>query len=374
MDPDKTERVINWPKPKTPEEVRKFLGFVGYYRRFIENFSRISRPLTDLMPTPMKKTKRKTKTKEWKWGEAQDQAFETLKKHLTSSPILGYANSSLPYELHTDASGDALGAVLYQQQNGHKRVISYASRGLNKAEKNYPPHKREFLALKWAICDKFKDYLYGQQFTVFTDNNPVTYVLTTAKLDATGHRWLAALAAFNFDIKYRPGRSNADADALSRLPMSIETVQAICNSATSSYVESLTLSSDVILNDIDPRGMSTGNIIDWEKAQSLDPDIHHVIEYVRNEQKPPKNEIGSNPLLRQFNHLKLIDGVLHRATHIDEETRHQLVLPIEHASTVLEALHDDMGHPGKDRTLSLIRDRFYWPGMHKDIETWIEEC
>lgn len=374
MDPDKTERVINWPKPKTPEEVRKFLGFVGYYRRFIENFSRISRPLTDLMPTPMKKTKRKTKTKEWKWGEPQDQAFETLKKHLTSSPILGYANSSLPYELHTDASGDALGAVLYQQQNGHKRVISYASRGLNKAEKNYPPHKREFLALKWAICDKFKDYLYGQQFTVFTDNNPVTYVLTTAKLDATGHRWLAALAAFNFDIKYRPGRSNADADALSRLPMSIETVQAICNSATSSYVESLTLSSDVILNDIDPRGMSTGNIIDWEKAQSLDPDIHHVIEYVRNEQKPPKNEIGSNPLLRQFNHLKLIEGVLHRVTHIDEETRHQLVLPIEHASTVLEALHDDMGHPGKDRTLSLIRDRFYWPGMHKDIETWIEEC
>lgn len=199
-------------------------------------------------------------------------------------------------------------------------------------------------------------------------------MLTTAKLDATGHRWLAALAAFNFDIKYRPGRSNADADALSRLPMSIETVQAICNSATSSYVESLTLSSDVILNDIDPRGMSTGNIIDWEKAQSLDPDIHHVIEYVRNEQKPPKNEIGSNPLLRQFNHLKLIEGVLHRVTHIDEETKHQLVLPIEHASTVLEALHDDMGHPGKDRTLSLIRDRFYWPGMHKDIETWIEEC
>ena len=99
-----------------------------------------------------------------------------------------------------------------------KRVISYASRGLNKAEKNYPPHKREFLALKSSICDKFKDYLYGQRFTVLTDNNPVTYVLTTAKIDATGHRWLAALSFFNFDIKYRPGKNNADADALSRLP------------------------------------------------------------------------------------------------------------------------------------------------------------
>jgi hypothetical protein len=82
----------------------------------------------------------------------------------------------LPYELHTDASGDALGAVLYQEQDGAKRVISYASRGLSKAEHNYPTHKREFLALKWAVVDKFKDYLYQQDFTVYTDNNPVTYV------------------------------------------------------------------------------------------------------------------------------------------------------------------------------------------------------
>jgi hypothetical protein len=89
----------------------------------------------------------------------------------------------LPYKLHTDASGDALGAVLYQEQEDMKIVISYASRGLKKAEKNYPPHKREFLALKWSICDKFKDYLYGHRFTVLTNNNPVTYVLTTAKLD-----------------------------------------------------------------------------------------------------------------------------------------------------------------------------------------------
>ena len=97
-------------------------------------------------------------------------------------------------------------------------MINYASGGLNKAAKNYPPHKREFLALKWSICDKFKDYLYGQRFAVLTDNNPVTYVLTIAKLDATCHRWIAALSTFNFDIKYRPGKNNADADALYRLP------------------------------------------------------------------------------------------------------------------------------------------------------------
>jgi hypothetical protein len=117
---------------------------------------------------------------------------------------------------------------------------------LNKAEKNYPPHKREYLALKWSICDKFKDYLYRQRFAVLTDNNPVAYVLTTAKLDATGHRWLAVLSTFNFNIKYTTGKNNADADALSRLPAVHDSVQspmsleAICDSMVpKSYVESL---------------------------------------------------------------------------------------------------------------------------------------
>ena len=113
----------------------------------------------------------------------------------------------LPFELHTDASGRGLGAVLYQEQNGQKRVISYASRGLSKSERNYPAHKLEFLALKWAVTEKFKDYLSGQKFTVLTDNNPLTYVLSSAQLDATGLRWVAALAAFDFDLKYRPGKT-----------------------------------------------------------------------------------------------------------------------------------------------------------------------
>ena len=90
-------------------------------------------------------------------------------------------------------------------QNGLKRVIAYASRSLSKSEQHYPAHKLEFLALKWALCDKCHDYLYGNTFTVITDNNPLTYVLTTANLDATGHRWLAAFGVYNFEIIYRPG-------------------------------------------------------------------------------------------------------------------------------------------------------------------------
>ena len=109
------------------------------------------------------------------------------------------------------------GAVLYQDQDGQKRLIAHASRSLSKSERNYPIHKLEFLALKWAIANRFHEYLYGVEFQVFTDNNPLTYVLTTAKLDATGHGQVAALSNYTFSILYKPGKANRDADALSRI-------------------------------------------------------------------------------------------------------------------------------------------------------------
>ena len=134
---------------------------------------------------------------------------------------MAYPNHSDPFMLHTDASEVGLGAVLYHRQNGFLRVIAYGSRTLSPAERNYYLHsgKLEFLALKWAICDQFRDYLYyAPSFTVYTDNNPLTYVLTSAKLNATGLRWVKELADLNFTIKYRPGKANNDADTLSRIP------------------------------------------------------------------------------------------------------------------------------------------------------------
>ena len=137
------------------------------------------------------------------------------------APILAYPDYKLPFVLHTYSSLEGLGAVLYQIQNGVKRVITYASRSLNKSEMNYPVHKLEFLALKWAVTDQFHDYLYGgNTFEVYTDNNPLTYVLSTAKLDACSHRWVARLANYNFNIHYRSGITNVDADALSHILMS----------------------------------------------------------------------------------------------------------------------------------------------------------
>ena len=121
------------------------------------------------------------------WTEECQTAFNKLKDLCTSTPILAYANYRKPFQLQTDASDLGLGAVLYQKdENDHQRVIAFASRSLSNTERNYPAYKLEFLALKWAITDRFHEYLYGGQFDVYTDNNPLTYILTSAKLDATG--------------------------------------------------------------------------------------------------------------------------------------------------------------------------------------------
>lgn len=125
--------------------------------------------------------------------------------------MLGYPDYSKPFVLQTDASVGGLGAVLAQVQETEERVITYASRGLTPPESRYPAHKLEFLALKWAATEKFHDHLYGQSFSVLTDNNPFKYVMTSAKLDATGQRWVSQLSMFDFDIQYRRGQNNVDA-------------------------------------------------------------------------------------------------------------------------------------------------------------------
>ena len=207
--PKKVEAVLNWPVPKTVYDVRAFLGFVGYYRRFIKGFSKVALPLRKLLIGLESQGKKAAKHTPINWGEEEKNAFDTLKSLCCKAPILAYLNYKLPFILHTDSSLEGLGAVLYQVQNGVKRVIAYASRSVNKTEMNYPVHKLEFLALKWAITDKFHDYLYvGNTFDVYTDNNPLTYVLSTAKLDACSHRWVARLANYNFNIHYRSGITN----------------------------------------------------------------------------------------------------------------------------------------------------------------------
>ena len=133
------------------------------------------------------------------WTDECKVAFKKLKDLCTSTPILAYADYKKPFQLQTDASDLGLGAVLYQSDDeGQQRVIAYASGSLSNTERNYPAHKQEFLALKWAITDRFHEYLYGGQFNVYTDNNLLMYILTSAKLDATGQMWVASLANYDF--------------------------------------------------------------------------------------------------------------------------------------------------------------------------------
>ena len=167
------------------------------------------------------------------WTEDHQKTVDEVLDYLQSPEFLAFPDFSQPFVVACDASECGLGAVLYQKLEGKPRPISYASRTLNEAERKYHMHsgKLEFLGLKWAVCEKFSDYLCtGERFTVYTDNNPLTYVMSTAKLNATGYRWVAELSNYNFDIKYRPGRVNGDADALSRRPMDLDSLEKVCTS------------------------------------------------------------------------------------------------------------------------------------------------
>ena len=157
----------------------------------------------------------------FKWDSQHQESFDRLKDALISSPILAYPNYDKPFILETDASLKGLGAVLLQEDdNGNFCIISYTSRTLKPYERSmrkYSSAKLELLALKWAVCDKFRDYLIGSQFTMLTDNNPLTYV-RMSHLGAAQIRWLSDLMLFDFEIKYRAGKTNQAADALSWRP------------------------------------------------------------------------------------------------------------------------------------------------------------
>ena len=401
-DPAKTEAVLNWPVPKTVKEVRMFLGFTGYYRRFVKGYASIVRPLNDLLighPTNKKAKKgRKPKSKptNFVWGQEQEQAFWTIIERLTHPPVLAYADYKLPFKLHTDASSTGLGAVLYQHQDGRDRVVAYASSSLKPSEKNYPAHKLEFLALKWAITDKFHDYLYGSVFEAVTDNNPLTYILTTAKLDATGQRWVAALSAYNFTLSYRSGINNAAADGLSRkVPETAdcikfpEVLKAISSAVSTPHQDvpyvhrvasivspdEITVEQEVPQDFLDATSLKT---TDWLKAQRADRNISQILELLALGQRPTAWQVEASKidkrLFKEWGKFRIEDSLLLRETTQQGQKVKQLVVPERLRIDMFRAYHDDLGHQGRDRTLSLMKRRIFWPGMDRYVSDRIEEC
>ncbi len=222
MDPADTVAVRNLKdkRPTTVGQLRAVMGLLSYYRQYIRDFSKIASPLYNLLKETEtgKEECKETRNRQAKgkkrgvpsyrpivWTDKHQEILEGLIDCLVEPPILAFPDFSQAFVLHTDASNQGIGAILYQKQGGKLRVIAYGSRALTAAEKKYHLHsgKLEFLALKWAVTEKFRDYLYyAPTFTVYSDNNPLTYVLTSAKLNATGCRWVAELADFHFNIKY----------------------------------------------------------------------------------------------------------------------------------------------------------------------------
>ena len=189
VDPSKVQEVMDWQTPKSAHQIRSFLGLAGYYRRFIPDFSRIAKPMTELLKKGVK----------FVWSEACEKAFHTLREHLTSAPVLAQPDNSKPYEVYCDASGTGLGCVLMQEN----RVIAYASRALRPHEKNYPTHDLELAAVVHAL-KIWRHYLMGNRCNIFTDHKSLKYIFTQADLNMRQRRWLELIKDYDLEVHYHP--------------------------------------------------------------------------------------------------------------------------------------------------------------------------
>ncbi|KAA0040689.1 pol protein [Cucumis melo var. makuwa] len=201
VDPVKIEAVTGWTRPSTVSEVRSFLGLAGYYRRFVENFSRIATPLTQLT----------RKGAPFVWSKACEDSFQNLKQKLVTAPVLIVPDGSGSFVIYSDASKKGLGCVLMQQG----KVVAYASRQLKSHEQNYPTHDLELAAVVFAL-KIWRHYLYGEKIQIFTDHKSLKYFFTQKELNMRQRRWLELVKDYDCEILYHPGKANVVADALSR--------------------------------------------------------------------------------------------------------------------------------------------------------------
>ena len=324
-DPKKISDIKEWPQPKTVTDVRQFLGFTNYYRKFIKQYTQVANPLNKLISGH----NAKKKNKRVEWTQECEDSFQSLKKICTETPVLAYANYEKPFKLTTDMSKKGFGAVLSQiGEDGKERPVAYASRTLNKAEKNYTTHKLEFLALKWSITDRFHEYLYGSTFEVFTDNNPLSYVLSSAKLDATGQRWIAALQGpYNFKVHYKPGRLNQVADSLSRIDRGEERVETIMEVEVKAILDSGGAAdvsipfvginkgeAPVIMKNLQLSGVAHKSWGDWQEEQQRDSVIEPILAWKKGKRGPitKKDPYLVRQLFKQRKNLVIQHGLLYK--------------------------------------------------------------
>eukprot|EP00731_Ephydatia_muelleri_P035391 Em0119g4a len=343
-DSEKITVVQKWPTPTNATEVRQFLGLASYYRRYVNNFADVAAPLHSLTQ----------KAVEFSWDENCQHAFQMLKVALTQAPVLSYPSFKKEFTLLTDASAVGIGAVL--EQEGHP--IAYASRSLTPSERQYSVIERECLAAVFAV-KQFRHYLLGRPFSLHTDHQPLQW-LSAQKMEGRLCRWALALQEFDFEIKYRRGSANGNADALSRVPA----VEVEAGDTCSATLITPELTTDRI-----------------RKEQQKDAVLQQVTKHLTSRNGTSKPNWKQFPLKRYLHLLKqlhMIEGVLCRR-FVPGPLEEVITVPVMPTSLQLEILrscHDiiSAGHQGTGKTLDRLKRVAYWVGMAKVTELYCRSC
>jgi RNase H-like domain found in reverse transcriptase/Reverse transcriptase (RNA-dependent DNA polymerase)/Integrase zinc binding domain/Retroviral aspartyl protease/Chromo (CHRromatin Organisation MOdifier) domain len=357
VDPLKIEAVKSWPVPKSVTDVRSFLGFVGFYRKFIKNHSAVVAPISDLTKT---KSTQGSSHNSFVWTPAAQLAFEEMRDALCAAPVLALPDPSRPYVVATDASGYAVGACLMQDQGNGLQPIVYMSKKMQKAELNYPIHHKEMLAIVVALKE-WRHYLHGAKFKVVTDHKSLVHFFTQEKLSERQARWNEFLSEFGNDmvIEYQEGKKNVVADALSRRADYTDPNVQVATDAVSPVdhigeLLSVTVSS-VIITSLKQQ------ITDGYKSDDV---CKQVLAGDLNASKIR----GRNLTARVF-------AVKNGLIYLD---KHRVYIPDElQLKTKIIAEHHDSkiaGHTGYQKTYDLVSRNFYWPNLYADVKLYVRSC
>ena len=360
--------VKEFPVPLNVKETRRFLGLSSFYCRFIPFFARVAQPLHQL-------TKKGAR---FEWTDACQTAFETLKTKLCEAPVLCFPSFQRDFDLETDASIDGIGAVLSQtQEDGCRHPVAYASRSLSTAERNYAITDLETLAVVWALTH-FRCYLYGHAVTVYTDHSAVRAVLETPSPSGRHARWWTRVYGSgikSIKIVYRPGKSNMNADALSRCPVAKAPAEGVAESELQvAAIQSQPTQPDMNIPALlasDPVVVQSESIL---SAQRRDTELLAIVKYLENKQLPSEAEHARRIVL-QSPLFSVIDGILY-FIDIRKGGHQRTVVPRHLRSQLMEEHHKGpMGsHFSGNKLFKTMSHHWWWPGMHKDLVQFARNC
>ena len=396
------ESIAQCPPPDTYTKVKSFVGLVGHYRCFIKGFAKIAAPLYDLTSGDNKDKK----SEHVDLSPEALEAFDHLKAACLQAPILAFPDFDKPFLLEMDTSGKGLGAVLSQKQaDGRYHPIAYASCVMNETEQRYHSNKQEFLALKWVVTEQFHEYLspYGKnrnEFVVRTDNNPLTFIFSSANLDAAGQRWVARL-------EYQKGKDNTVADFLSWMYECLpeEEVQEYLNKIPYPGVKAVLDNAIMPIEEHAEQGvwlspdcqdvrqeevvgarlarLATTNVTDWKQEQKEDPVLYQVVKHLRAPCETFKAALhkvldrkATTAYVKVKEQLLIKNGLLYNKTRQGpaDEIVFQFVVPQRHWSATLDGCHQEAAHQGQCCSTTLMQERFWWPGMTQDLRNCIKKC